>query len=154
VRIIGTTLLLTACCAVGLAQASAAQQTKNPAQTKELAVPQQTEPKTLPEKKRTVLDVAQIQTGFSEALKQQNEGRAVDNERLRGQGIEPVPQTRMVIKDGAIYLLLTNDTLVPMSGGAASGCVPENPKNAGKLIAIPSQTDVKEAPAKDPVKKN
>lgn len=88
------------------------------------------------------------------ALKQQNDSLSVDHERLRSQGIEPVPQTRRVIKDGAIYLRLTNDTLVPMSGGGASGCVPENPKDAGKPIAIPSQTDVKEAPAKDPVKKN
>jgi hypothetical protein len=153
-RIIRTTLLLTVYCAVGLAQASAAQQTENPAQAKGQAVPQQTEPKTVAEKKLTVLDVAQIQIALSEAVKQQNEGRAVDNERLRARGIEPLPQTRMVIKDGAIYLLLANDTLLPMSGGGASGCVPENPKNVGKMISIPSQSDGKEAPAKDPVKKN
>jgi hypothetical protein len=154
VRIIGTTLLLMVCCAVGLAQASAAQQTENPAKAKEPAVTPQTEARTLPEKRLTVLDVAQIQTGLSEAFRQQNDSRSMSYEKLRGQGMEPVPNTRMAIKDGAIYLVLTQDALVPMSGGGASGCVPDNPKNVGKLLSIPSQTDGQQAPAKDPVKNN
>jgi hypothetical protein len=154
VRIIGTTLLLTVCCAVGLAQASAAQRTENPAKAKESAVTPQTEARTLPEKRLTVLDVTQIQIGLSEAFRQQNDSRSMSYEKLRAQGIEPLPNTRMVIKDGAIYLVLGNETLVPMNGGGASGCVPDNPKNVGKLISIPSQTDGQQAPGKDPVKNN
>jgi len=133
-RIIGVILLVSVCCTVGFAQ--------------------QTENQTLPEKKLSVLDVAQMQIRFSEALKQQGQNTSVDVEKLRLQGIEVVPATRMVIKDGAVYMMLTNDTLMPLSGGGASGCLPKNPPNTGQLISINPQTSDNQVPAKDPAKKN
>jgi hypothetical protein len=133
-RVIGATLLATICCAISFAQ--------------------QPENQTLPEKRLSVLDIAQMQTQLSEALKQQNQSQPVDAEKLRLQGIEIVPATRMVIKDGAIYMMVTNDTLIPMSGGGASGCLPKNPQNAGQAISLTSQPANNQAPAKAPVKKN
>ena len=133
-RIIATILFVSVCCTGGFAQ--------------------QTETQTLPEKKLSVLDVARMQIRFSEALKQQGQNTPVDAEKLRSQGIEIVPATRLVIKDGAVYMMVTNDTLMPMSGGGASGCLPKNPKNTGQLISIDSQTDSNQTPAKNPAKKN
>jgi hypothetical protein len=138
-RIIRTTLLLAIFCAPGFAQSPAAQQTEN---------------QTLPERKRTVLDVAQIQIRHAETLSQQGQSLPVDAGKLGSQGIEIISGSQMVVKDGAIYLMLAPGTLIPMNGGGASGCVPDNPKNVGKLISVSSQTDVQQAPAKDPVKKN
>jgi hypothetical protein len=138
-RIIGTTLLLAVCCGFSPAQSSAVQQTEN---------------QRLPESRRTVLDVAQMQIAITEAVKQQNDGASLNDNRLRALGIERVPETRLVIKDGAVYLMLTNDRLLPMSGGGASACVPENPKNVGGLISLPPENQVNPAPAKDPAKKN
>nr|AUN37178.1 hypothetical protein [uncultured bacterium] len=132
-RITGAILLIAICCAVSFAQ-----------QTEDLPVPK---------KRLSVLDIAQMQTQSSEILKQQAQSQSVDVEKLRLQGIEIVPATRLVIKDGAVYMLVTNDLLIPMSGGGASGCLPENPKKAGQAIPLTSQPD-NQTPAKAPIKKN
>jgi hypothetical protein len=153
-RTIGAFFIVTICSAVSFAQQSAAQQTANQPQAKEQAVAPQTENRILPEKRLTLHEVMQIQTRLSESLNQQNQSLPVDAERLRSQGIEVVPATRFVIKDGAIYLAITGGSLVPMTGGGASGCVPNSPKNAGQMIDIAPKTNVNQPPAQDPAKKN
>jgi hypothetical protein len=153
-RTIGAFFIVTICSAVSFAQQSAAQQTANQPQAKEQAVSPQTETRALPEKRLTLYDVLQIQTRLSEAFNQQNQSRSADAEKLRSQGIEVVPATRFVIKDGAIYLALTNDSLVPMTGGGASGCLPDSPKNVGQLIDLAVKTKINQPPGQNPTKKN
>jgi hypothetical protein len=153
-RIIQAIFIVTIGCIVSFAQQSAAQPTANQPQAKEQALSPATENPTLPEKRLTLSEVMQIQTRLSEALNQSNQSLSADTEKLRLQGIEVVPETRLVIKDGAIYLALTNDTLVPMTGGGASGCVPGNSKAVGQIIFIAPKADLNQPPAKDQTKKN
>jgi hypothetical protein len=152
-RIIQAVFIVTIGCIVSFAQQSA-QQTGNPPQAKEQAVSPATENLTLPEKKLTLSEVMQIQTRLSEALNQSHQSLSADAEKLRLQGIEVVPATRLVIKDGAIYLALTNDTLMPMTGGGASGCVPGNSKTVGQIIYIAPKANLNQPPAKDQTKKD
>jgi hypothetical protein len=153
-RMIQAIFIVAIGCIVSFAQQSAAQQTANQPQAKEQAVSPTTENPTLPEKKLTPFEVTQIQIRLSEALNQPNQSLSVDAEKLRSQGIEVVPGTRLVIKDGAIYLALTNDTLVPMTGGGASGCVPGNSKAVGQIIFIAPKANLNQPPAKDQTKQN
>lgn len=153
-RIIGMTLLLAISPVVSLAQTPAVQQTGNSPQANDPSVGQSTGNQPLPRTRLGVLDVAQLQIDPAAPLQNQNPDSSAERERLRSQGIESVPETRLVIKDGAIYLRLTNDTLLPMNGGGASGCVPENPKNSGRLVTLSAESRVNQAPAKDPLKKN
>ena len=153
-RMIGAILIVTICCVVSFAQQSVAQPTEKQSQAKEQSVSSQTENKTLPERTLTLSDILQIQIRLSEVLHQQGLSLPADTEKLRLQGIELVPETRFVIKDGAIYLALTNDYLVPMTGGGASGCLPNSPKPAGQMIFLAPKTKGEQPPAQDPTKKN
>jgi hypothetical protein len=65
-----------------------------------------------------------------------------------------VPGTRFVVKDGAIYIAVTAETLVPMAGGGASGCLPVPSTTAGQLIRLAPKTEIPQPPGKDQTKKN
>ncbi len=151
--IIRVIFIVTVCCVVSFAQPSAAQQRANQSQPKEHSVLPQTENQPLPEKKLTLFEITQIQIRFSEALNQQDQSLPADLEQLRSQGIKVVPETRFFIKDGAIYLALTKDYLVPMTGAGASGCLPNSPENVGEMILIAPKTNLNQPPAKDQTKK-
>lgn len=157
-RIIKATFIVTICCVVSFAQPTTAQQTASQSQAKEQAVSQQTEKPTLPEKKPTRLDATQIQSRLSEILQQQYQSLSVDAERLRAEGIIVVPDTRFVMKNGAVYIIFPGQTLVPMIGGGASGClgssVPESIEKAGQVIFLAPKPTFNLPPSQDSTKKN